>query len=210
MNTASDPTAERKQALRAEMQALRARLAGERERASAAVADIARPLILENGAGRCVAGYMALAEEMDPLPLMKRLAEAGVDLALPVVEGAGLPLVFRRWRPDDPLRTGPFGIACPLDTAPLAEPDWLLVPLLAFDRCGHRLGFGGGYYDRTLARLRAHASRPVRALGLAFAAQQLDSLPVGAYDEPLDLIVTEREVLRPVRPAGHEAEAKGG
>ncbi len=203
MDSTSDPNAERKRILRAEMRARRRRLADRRREASLAVADRAAPLIAPVS-GRVVAGYVALADEIDPLPLMRRLAESGARLALPVVETPDAPLVFRRWRPGDPLRRGAFGIDRPDDAAPVVRPEWLLVPLLAFDRRGHRLGFGGGYYDRTLARLRADGCA-VRAVGLAFAAQELDSLPVAAYDVPLDLVVTERAVIRPARdddPAG--------
>ena len=139
------------------------------------------------------AGYKPIGSEIDCLPLMNRLAAAGVPLCLPVVTASGQPLIFRRWSPDDPLVPGSFGTSEPADAAQAVSPQVLLVPMLAFDRQGHRLGYGGGYYDRTLAALRAASDGggKVVAIGVAFAGQLRDKVPVSGDDEPLDWILTE-------------------
>jgi 5-formyltetrahydrofolate cyclo-ligase len=130
-----------------------------------------------------------MKSEISPLPLLRRLADAGASLALPAVTGRGQPLVMRAWSFGAPLNPGVWGIREPPADAPELYPDILIVPLLAFDRRGYRLGYGGGYYDRTIARLRA--MKPVTAVGIAFAAQQIDELPTTPRDERLDLVLTE-------------------
>jgi 5-formyltetrahydrofolate cyclo-ligase len=139
------------------------------------------------------AGYMPIGSEIDCLPLMNRLAAADVPLCLPVVTEPGQPLIFRRWSPDDPLAPGPFGTSEPTDAAQEVSPQVLLVPMLAFDRRGRRLGYGGGYYDRTLKALRAASDGggDVVAIGVAFAGQLRDNVPVSGGDEPLDWVLTE-------------------
>jgi 5-formyltetrahydrofolate cyclo-ligase len=124
---------------------------------------------------------------------MRRLAERGAKLALPIVVGRGHPLLFRAWAFGDPLRSGVWGIREPLPEAPEVLPDVVLVPLAAFDRTGHRIGYGAGYYDLTLRRLRT--IKPVTALGIAFAAQEIAAVPATASDARLDLVLTEREVI---------------
>ena len=146
-----------------------------------------------------VSGYWPLRDELDPRPILSALATRGQRLCLPVVVESGAPLVFRGWKPDVSLEPAAFGTQVPGADCPVLEPDLLLVPLLAFDRRGFRLGYGGGFYDRTLATLRGR--RPVLAVGLAFAAQEVDAVPVEAGDERLDRIVTEREVMTPERGA---------
>jgi 5-formyltetrahydrofolate cyclo-ligase len=141
-----------------------------------------------------VSGYWPLAHECDPRPLLAALAARGRSLCLPVVAGRGQPLVFRHWSPGDTLRRVAFGLSEPLPDAPLAVPEVLLVPLLAFDRRGYRLGHGAGYYDRTLAQLRAQTPS-VRAIGIAFALQEVAAVPVLPHDQPLDAIATEREFI---------------
>lgn len=136
-----------------------------------------------------IAGYMPIGSELDCLPLLNRLAAASVPVCLPVVAAPGAPLIFRRWLPDDPLVTGTFGISEPTAAAQEVSPQALLVPMLAFDRHGHRLGYGGGYYDRTLKALRAAGD--VVAIGVAFAGQLRDKVPVAETDQPLDWILTE-------------------
>jgi 5-formyltetrahydrofolate cyclo-ligase len=136
---------------------------------------------------------MPLKSEINPLPLMKKLAEAGAALALPVVAGRGKPLIMRTWRWGEPLAEGVWGIRQPKPEAPEVEPDILLVPLLAFDRAGNRIGYGAGYYDMTIARLRAR--KPVTAIGIAFAVQEVPAVPATARDERLDLVLTENEVI---------------
>ncbi len=147
-----------------------------------------------------VAVYSAREDEMDPAPLAAALAAAGHRLCLPVVVGKDGPLLFRAYAPGDVLESGIWGIPQPSAVAPVVEPSTLLVPLLAFDRMGHRLGYGGGYYDRTLPLLRQRL--PVRAIGLGYAAQEVPAVPVGPRDAPLDLIVTESATIRPGESRG--------
>lgn len=141
------------------------------------------------GPADIVAGYWPLGDEIDPRALLRRLDEGGVGLALPAVARRDRPLIFRSWRPGEPLLPGEFGTWHPAEGAPVVVPTLLLVPLVAFDRAGHRLGYGGGYYDRTLARLRE--SRHTRAIGLGYAAQEFDQLPAGPHDQRLDGVATE-------------------
>lgn len=143
-----------------------------------------------------VAGYWPIADEADVVPLLTAMAERGTTVCLPVVVAKASPLEFRRWLPGDDLVPGPHGTAHPGKAAPLVTPTLLLVPLLAFDRRGGRLGYGGGYYDRTLAALRQQGS--VLAVGIAYRAQEFPELPLDAFDQRLDWIVTEfgaREAL---------------
>jgi 5-formyltetrahydrofolate cyclo-ligase len=146
-----------------------------------------------------ISGFMPLKSEINPLPLMKVLAEAGATLALPVVTGRGKPLIMRAWRWGEPLNEGVWGIREPKPEAREVEPDILLVPLLAFDRAGNRIGYGAGYYDMTIARLRAR--KPVTAIGIAFAIQEVPAVPATERDERLDLVLTENEVIEIKSPA---------
>lgn len=143
----------------------------------------------------CVAGFCAAGGEIDALPVMMELATRGYALALPVIgdenEAAGLG--FRAFSVGDSLTIGAHGILEPMATALLVQPDVFLVPMLACDRQYNRLGRGGGHYDRTLADARA--ARPVLAVGLAFAAQEIKQVPVLPHDQKLDMIVTEREMF---------------
>jgi 5-formyltetrahydrofolate cyclo-ligase len=143
--------------------------------------------------GAAVSGYWPLPGELDIRPLLHRIHEAGHRIALPVVKAKGQPLLFRHWTPGTPLVQGAFKVMTPPEGAPEMVPDVLLVPLLAFDRDGYRLGYGGGFYDRTLEKRRheAHAGDPVLAIGIAFSAQETESLPRGPFDQRLDWIATE-------------------
>lgn len=143
-------------------------------------------------AGAVVAGYWPLEGEIDPVPLMESLAARGHVLVLPAVTETGGILEFRRWTPGEALEDGPHGTRHPA-TAPALAPNALLVPLLAFDRRGFRLGYGGGYYDRTLAGLRRDGE--VFAVGLAFAAQEVERVPTDPWDIALDRIATEQGVI---------------
>jgi len=143
--------------------------------------------------GAVVSGYWPMRGEIDPRPIMIALSGRGHPLCLPVVVGKGQPLVFRAWRPGDELVSGGFGTQVPGTDQREVVPRLLLVPLLAFDRAGYRLGYGGGFYDRTLAALRAHGSAV--AVGLAFSAQEVDSVPREATDARLDWVVTEGEAM---------------
>ena len=141
--------------------------------------------------GAPLAGYLPIRTEIDPRPAMA--AHRGT-VGVPVIAGAGQPLTFRAWTPEAPLIPGPFGAFVP-ETGAEITPRVLIVPLVAFDRRGYRLGYGGGFYDRTLERLRA--AGPVTAIGFAFATQELDAVPVEPSDQPLDLIVTETGPILP-------------
>ena len=147
--------------------------------------------VLEPYAGQTIAGYMPIRSEINPLPAMTALAAQG-DVTVPVIEAAGKPLKFSKWTPDCEMVDGPFGARVPARGLYL-EPTVLIVPLVAFSRAGGRLGYGGGFYDRSLEGLRA--MRPTIAIGFAFAAQEAADLPLEQTDQPLDLIVTEAEVI---------------
>ncbi|WP_428515627.1 5-formyltetrahydrofolate cyclo-ligase [Roseovarius sp.] len=147
--------------------------------------------VLAGYRGVPLAGYMPIRTEIDPLPAMAEAAAHG-PVGVPVIEGEGLPLKFSRWEPDGELRDGPFGARVP-EVDDFFEPEILIVPLVAFDRNGGRLGYGGGFYDRTLELLRG--KRATLAIGFAFAAQEAEGLPLEPTDQPLDMVVTEKEVI---------------
>lgn len=182
-----------KDRLRARGLAARAALADRPARSAAACAHLLDWLAAQ--APRAVlAGYVPIRAEADPLPA---LAAHRGPTCLPVVAGPGRALDFRLWRPGDPLEPGAFGTKQPGEGAKTVQPQVVVVPLAAFDHRGGRIGYGGGYYDRSLETLRA--AGPVLALGLGFAAQRVESVPQGDHDQPLDLIVTEGGILNPVR-----------
>jgi 5-formyltetrahydrofolate cyclo-ligase len=181
-----------KAALRREALACRDALPAE-QRNAAAAAIAARDFPLPIAPGAVVSGFMPLKSEINPLPLMQKLAERGASLALPAIAGRGKALIMRTWQFGGPLDRGQWGIREPKSGAAEVEPDILLVPLLAFDRAGHRIGYGAGYYDMTITRLRAR--RPVTAVGIAFAAQEVGKIPASPRDAQLDLVLTEREVI---------------
>lgn len=172
----------RKEAFAARKKAFDARSSGSADRLRR---------VLDAHRGAPLAGYMPIHSEIDPLPAMAEAAELGV-VGVPIIKGKGQPLAFARWTPGCAMETGAFGALIPAQQDRF-DPQVLIVPLVAFTRAGYRLGYGGGFYDRTLARLRAKG--PVTAIGFAFAAQERDSLPLVATDEPLDMIVTEAEVI---------------
>ena len=149
------------------------------------------PVAFQN---QVVSGFHPYLSEISTLPLLAKLVGEGWITALPVVVGKELPLLFRRWAPGDAMVSGLWDIQIPADTAPQVEPNVLLVPMLAFDRKGYRLGYGGGFYDRTLAKLRA--VKLVTAIGVAYAGQEIEAVPHDAHDQPLDWIMTERETFR--------------
>jgi 5-formyltetrahydrofolate cyclo-ligase len=163
------------------------------KRAAAAEAIARRGLPVPIPAESIVSGFMPIRSEINPLPLMRRCADMAAQLALPAIAGRGLPLIMRAWRVGDPLVSGQWKIREPSGDAVEVIPDILLVPLVAFDRRGNRLGYGAGYYDRTIAAVRA--CKPVTAIGIAFAAQQIDTVPITDSDQPLDFVVTEAETI---------------
>ena len=136
---------------------------------------------------------MPLKSEINPLPLLRQLAAMGASLALPAIDGRGKPLIMRAYDIGDELNTGQWNIREPKPTSPEVAPDILLVPLAAFDRSGHRIGYGAGYYDMTITRLRV--MKPVTAIGLAYAAQEISQVPATPRDARLDLVLTEDEVI---------------
>ena len=135
--------------------------------------------------------YLPIQSEIDPGPLSCALENAGFNLALPCIKRAKHPLEFRQYHPGDKLRAGPYGTKEPLKSADIVDPDIVLLPMLAFSRNGYRLGYGGGFYDRTLAGLRA--KKQIFACGLAYAAQEVPLVPTDQYDQKLDGVLTELE-----------------
>ena len=181
----------------------RARGEASRQRAAAheALHDVAKKALRDRGlpfareaSQSVVSGFFPYKSEISTLPLLTRLMGEGWTAAMPVVMGEGLPLVFRRWAPGEATVPGIWNIPVPPETSPEVLPDVLLVPMLAFDRMGYRLGYGGGFYDRTLVKLRA--AKPVVAVGVAYGAQEVPDVPRAAYDQPLDWIMTEKEAFR--------------
>ena len=140
-----------------------------------------------------VSGFMPMKTEINPLPLLRKLGGAGARLALPCIAGRGKPLIMRAWKIGDAFKEGQWGIREPLPEAPAVLPDIVIVPLAAFDRTGQRIGYGAGYYDMTLAALRAQ--KKVVAIGVAFAMQEIPQVPATERDERLDFVLTEKEVI---------------
>jgi 5-formyltetrahydrofolate cyclo-ligase len=187
-----DAVSQEKTELRRDAAARRDALPAEARKVGAeTIAARAFPLAI--APGTIVSGFMPLKSEINPLPLMKALAEAGATLALPKIAGRSKPLIMRAWQWGAPLEAGQWGIREPKADAPEVDPDILLVPLLAFDRTGHRIGYGAGYYDMTIARLRSR--KTVTAVGIAFAMQEVSAVPTTERDALLDLVLTEREVI---------------
>jgi len=162
----------------------------QRLAAAQAIAELAPAVLLRSEI--IVSGYSPLNSEISPLPLMRRCAQAGAHLALPVVVGRGQPLIMRAWDFGQDLGSGVWGIREPKPDAPEAYPDVVLVPLLAFDRRGHRIGYGAGYYDMTIERLRS--LKAITAIGVAYAAQEFDEVPTTPRDARLDLVLTDRGI----------------
>jgi 5-formyltetrahydrofolate cyclo-ligase len=177
--------------LRAAAIAARDALSGA-QRTAAAEAIASRGLPIEIAPGTIVSGYSPIRSEIDPVPLMRALAAKGARLALPAVLARGKSLAFRTWSPNDRLTLGPLGILEPSPAAAEVIPNIMLVPLAAFDRQGHRIGYGAGHYDHTLAHLRK--VRPI-AIGLAFAAQEIETIPVMQHDVALDFVLTEKKAF---------------
>jgi 5-formyltetrahydrofolate cyclo-ligase len=181
-----------KATLRATALAARDALSGER-RAAAAQAIARRGLPFEIVPGAVVGGYSPIRSEIDPVPLMRKLAVPGVQLALPVITAGDQPLKFRAWSPGDRLQRGRLGILEPPADAKEVIPDILLVPLAAFDRAGHRIGYGAGHYDRTLEQLRK--LKAITAVGIAAAVQEVEAVPTLSHDAALDYVLTETQML---------------
>src|ERR1700733_2389419 len=186
------PSGHSKSDLRAAALAARDALTLE-QRAAAARAVAERGLPIEITRGMIVSGYSPIRSEIDPAPLMRALAVEGAQLALPAVMARGKSLAFRAWSPSDRLMLGPLGILEPSPAATELIPDIMLVPLAAFDRAGPRIGYGAGHYDYTLAHLRK--LKHIIAVGLAFAAQEIEAVPALSHDVALDYVLTETEAF---------------
>jgi 5-formyltetrahydrofolate cyclo-ligase len=193
-------TADQKPLLRNEMKRRRAAFAQGSPLAGDMLAEIACDALNERrewpDKDAIIAGYWPIQSEINPFPLLQIFEERGYGLALPclVAEGEGFRMIFRRFSLGDDLVSGPFDIHQPADDADEIAPDMVLLPLLAFDEQGWRLGYGGGYYDRVLARLRAQ--KDVKGYGIAFSGQQLAEIPFEVHDQPLDGIFTEQGVIQ--------------
>jgi 5-formyltetrahydrofolate cyclo-ligase len=183
----------------ASKEVLRLRMAGARREAARKRPDAARHaarMFMDYAPlppGATVALYHPIKDELDTKPLAEALLDRGFEIALPVTPKKRARLTFRAFRDGDPLHADRYGIMTPAEDAPEVRPMIIVTPLLAFTRDGRRLGYGGGYYDRTLATLRHEGD--VLAVGFAFAAQEVEAIPSGRHDERLDWIVTEREAI---------------
>jgi 5-formyltetrahydrofolate cyclo-ligase len=193
------PLAPEKRRLRAELRARRTALAAAMPDHGTRLGELASELDLPDGA--IIGGYMALTGEADPAFLMAQLHARGHRLAVPRVAAKNCPLVFHAYEPGQSLAPGAFGVAEPDAATPVVVPDMLLVPLLGFDAAGHRLGYGGGFYDRTLqslgdARPALRQTRTLQAVGIAYAGQEVGTLPVEPFDIKLDAVLTEKGFRR--------------
>ena len=185
---------------------VRAQLKTERKAAAAARPDAGRHAARNFMANipftddMTVALYYPKGDELDTTALLEALLDRGCKIALPITPATRAPLEFKQFSPGDPLEQGRHGILCPEQSAPSAHPNIIVTPLLGFSRKGDRLGYGGGYYDRTLEAIRAGA--PVLAVGYGFGAQEVDAFPTNAHDQPLDWVVTERAAVKFTPPPG--------
>jgi 5-formyltetrahydrofolate cyclo-ligase len=186
------PTERTKGELRAAALAKRDALS-DKQREMAAQALAKRALPFEIAAGMVVSGYSPIRNEIDPAPLMEKLAKQGARLALPTINARGKALVFRSYHVGDRLMLGSLGIPEPSTAAAEVVPDIMLVPLAAFDSVGHRIGYGAGHYDHTFAHLRK--VKDILGIGLAFAAQEIETIPALSHDVPLDYVLTEKRVF---------------
>jgi 5-formyltetrahydrofolate cyclo-ligase len=184
----------------------RARAAAQKERADAhrSYGETAAFALAQHGLPiapaanmNIVSGFFPFTTEISVLPLLAKLASEGWTTSLPVVLGKNMPLKFRAWTPGEPTIAGVWDIPMPPETAPEVLPDVVLAPMLAFDRRGFRLGYGGGFYDRTLSKLKK--IKPIEAIGICYSTQEIDDVPHGDHDEPVDWILTERGIRRPER-----------
>lgn len=178
-----------------EKAAMRSAASQRRAELAAAMPDVGQALaahvdaVLKLCEGGIIAGYLPIRSELSPLPLMRALVDAGASTAMPLTPPPGNPLVFCRWAPGDPLVDGPYGTRQPPDDGDPVSPRLILAPMLAFDDAARRLGYGGGFYDRTLAAIRAEG-RQVTVIGIAYDEQQTERVPTGPHDMKLDGALT--------------------
>ncbi|PSC02476.1 5-formyltetrahydrofolate cyclo-ligase [Alsobacter soli] len=191
------PSTPEKIAIRQLALAARARMSAD-DRRRAAVGAGARVLELLGALPGVVGLYVPIGDELNPRWLVETLASRGRLLALPCTPRWAAPMVFRRWAPGDPLVRGRMDVPEPRAEALMVDPDVIVVPPVAFDRRGFRIGYGGGFYDRTLPAMRAR--KPVAAIGIAFACQECPGVPDEPHDIPMDVVVTETEVIGRGRP----------
>lgn len=189
MNTALLDISSKKAQIR--KTALAARKACNSKAANLAACAHLTEILASKSATAVVAGYMAIQTEIDPIETLKNLHERGFRICLPVIQGHAKPLIFREWTPDTPMIEGDFGALIPR-SGDVLVPDITIIPLVGFDSKGTRLGYGGGFYDRTLSEL-SKTKKPFK-IGFAFAGQELDSIPTDEFDQDLDLVVTEKGV----------------
>lgn len=181
-----------KAALRARMRGVRAAAAnGAPDAATRAAANFMAAIDIAPDA--VVSVFHSLPDELDTEPLIAALSAKAIAICLPVVTKKNAPLVFRAYKPGDPLIEGAYGVKTPEEGAAIMAPDIVVTPLLAFSRCGGRLGYGGGYYDRTLAQLRKTST--ILAVGYAYAAQEVDAAPLSPLDQPTGWVITECEAI---------------
>jgi len=181
---------QKKKAARAE--AFLARKSAHSNSANIAACGHLTEFVMASGRNNVVAGYMPIQTEIDPRPSLQSLYDHGHRICLPVIQGRGLPLLFREWEPNCAMIEGDFGALIPRG-GDLLVPDIAIIPLVGFDATGARLGYGGGYYDRTLQAMRSE--REVLAVAFAFSGQELKEVPVDQYDQKMDAVITENGVL---------------
>ena len=197
----SDDLVAAKAACRKQAALQRARLANASPGAAIALASHAAQLIGRFGCG-VYGGYIPIHSELSPLTLLEHLVGLGCDVALPITPKAGKPLGFHRWEFDGLLVDGPYGTKQPPVSNDKCDPDVILAPLLAFDVGGWRLGYGGGFYDRTLSVLRGFR-RQIKMIGIAYEGQKLNKIPVGPFDIPLDAVLSPAGLLEFERSGNH-------
>ncbi|NQY82342.1 MAG: 5-formyltetrahydrofolate cyclo-ligase [Alphaproteobacteria bacterium] len=171
----------------------RRKAAEENPRAAQAVVQHLQSYLAQESP-KCIAGYLPITRELDPQPIMDHWHRRGTITALPVVIAEATPLIFRLYQPGDTLILEKFSTRAPAPNATKVTPDLVLVPMLAFNAAGYRLGYGGGFYDRTIAEYQ-NTNPKCRFLGLAYADQQHEDVPVGEFDLPLAAIITERGII---------------
>ncbi len=183
--------------IRIEALAKRERLAVEAA-LLASEAICVRLIQIVSGSATVLAGYRSIRGEVDVSGALAGCEAMGLRLCLPVVEAVDKPLYFRKWRFGEVLERGRYGVEVPEAGAGASRPDAVLVPLVAFDRGGQRLGYGAGYYDRTIRHLRTLAKRPLM-IGVGYSIQEVEQIPVDRFDEKLDMIITEKDVIKVIQ-----------